>query len=306
MKTALAVVFFLLFTVPVAGGDTVRKESEPFQPLPSCIPGWMIEGTIARYTKDTLYEHINGESELYFPYGFSRADSARYISPKDPKVSIVADVYHMGSILDAFGIFSNYRQADAETVAIGSGGTVSEAQIMFYQGKYFIRLNVSGTLSLDRDVLVACAKAVSARVPGGNSPPPETKLLSITDISPATVRYFPESVLGYRVFPRGFVAGSPALGEDAKIFLILCTSEAEARETMQRYRAMVEKEGGKTENSGNRTTERITAVDPLYKKVTMERIGKYVAGIVEGGSDTVNRERIFERLRAHITKVPEK
>jgi hypothetical protein len=44
----------------------------------SCGSGWRIETKARYYDRDTLSERINGEAELYLPYGFDRMAAARY------------------------------------------------------------------------------------------------------------------------------------------------------------------------------------------------------------------------------------
>ena len=74
-------------------------------------------GTLAKltgkpvyYDRDTLSDRIDGEAELYFPYGFDRMAAARYVSEKSPGTGVDVEIYRMGSLLDAFGIYANYRQ----------------------------------------------------------------------------------------------------------------------------------------------------------------------------------------------------
>jgi hypothetical protein len=76
----------------------------------------VLDGKVKQYTAEDLYVYINGEAELYMPYGFEILGSAFYGKGGDTRSGIVADVYRMGSLLDAFGIYSNYRDTGAEPV----------------------------------------------------------------------------------------------------------------------------------------------------------------------------------------------
>ena len=92
----------------------------PILPQPMCGPGWTLEGKIARYDQDTLSDRIDGEAELYFPYGFQFLASGRYTRQDQ---SLDLDVFRMGSLLDAFGVYANYRPKGAEPVpAVTKGG----------------------------------------------------------------------------------------------------------------------------------------------------------------------------------------
>ena len=60
----------------------------------------------------------------------------------------------MGSLLDAFGIYANYRRADYKSVKIGEERvSYHPTQLMFYQDRYFVRLQVTGATSLPRESL---------------------------------------------------------------------------------------------------------------------------------------------------------
>ena len=88
---------------------------EELLPPLSCGTGWKIEGKPAFYDRDTLSDRINGEAELYFPYGFDRMAAARYASEKLPGAGMDVEIYRMGSLLDAFGMYANYRQKEGRT-----------------------------------------------------------------------------------------------------------------------------------------------------------------------------------------------
>ncbi|MCX5719000.1 MAG: hypothetical protein NT055_03385 [Nitrospirae bacterium] len=165
------------------------KPIESVLPSPGFSEGWVMEGKVNSYTKDTLYEYIDGESELYFPYGFEIVGSALYVKVGNPNIALVADVFKMGSLLDAFGIYSNYRMPYAEKVNIGSEGFVTQSQFMFYKDRYFVRLAASGTLTRERAVFIACAEAIAKNLPGGSSRPKELELLKIPDVIPHTEKY---------------------------------------------------------------------------------------------------------------------
>ncbi len=91
---------------------------ETIMPVPACAEGWTLDGKVTFYDKETLFDRIDGESELYFPYGFQMLAYARYQNRQNPMIAIDADVYKMGSLLDAFGIFANYRRKDDSDAAL--------------------------------------------------------------------------------------------------------------------------------------------------------------------------------------------
>jgi hypothetical protein len=290
------IICILLLTIhasaPVFAAD---GSMENLLPPRGCAQGWTLKDKIALFDKDTLFDHINGEAELYFPYGFDMLATATYMNRKNTEVWIVADVYRMASLLDAFGIYSNYRKADAA----GAEGFVSSSQLMYYQDRYFVRLQVTGATSLGQDVFFACARSVSEKLPFNARPAGELEALKIPGIVPKTERYIAKSLLGYAFFRRGIIADALVEGERVQVFLVTEDSVSTAREAFDHYRSYL-KEGGKNiQLQEERDYVSIMAVDPLYGGVFVEQSGRYITGAVrlkEPSSATKLIEQLRERL----------
>ena len=73
----LSLALFTLSASPAAGADNGSMLS--ILPADGCGEGWVMEEKPALFTVDTLFDHINGEAELYFPYGFDTLATARYV-----------------------------------------------------------------------------------------------------------------------------------------------------------------------------------------------------------------------------------
>ena len=260
---------------------------------------WAIEDEAKLFDKENLFDHINGEAELYFPYGFESLATANYLNDDDHDLSIVADVYKMGSLLDAFGIYSNYRKANNSWVAIGGEGFISPTQLMFYQDRYFVRLQVSGETKLPQDVLLACARAISGKLPAGSGQPKELDVLKIEALVPKSERYLAQSLLGYVFFRQGLIADARLQNEKMQIFAIREDTPAAARETFDQYSAYLKAEGQGiqlTENAGQRL---VAANDPLYGDVRVVQAGRYIAGTVRVKNNQLAGQ-ILEQLQRRI------
>jgi hypothetical protein len=290
-------IFFLTIHawVPVFAADGAM---ENLLPAYGCAQGWTLKDK-ALFDKDTLFDHINGEAELYFPYGFDMLATATYMNGNDSEVWIVADVYRMSSPLDAFGIYSNYRKADTASVAIGAEGFVSSSQLMFYQDRYFVRLQVTGATGLGQDVFLACARAVSQKLPANARPAGELEALKIPGIIPRTERYIAKSLLGYAFLRRGMIADALLEGERAQVFLVPEDSVSAAREAFDRYHSYLKAEGKKVQLQEGRDYVTMVAVDPLYGGVFVERSGRYIIGAVRL-KEPSSAAKLIEQLRERL------
>ena len=272
-------VFFLLAMMAClqtahAAGPKIEKLLPPKQ----CAQGWSIEGGIKLFDKETLFDHINGEAELYFPYGFEALAAAVYVRNGNSEEAITMDVYRMGSVLDAFGIYSNYRRPDAEPASSGAEGFVTPTQIMFYQDRFFVRIQASSAGGLDRSTLIACARSISDKIPSHPGRPREVSWLKIPHAVPHSERYLAKSLLGYDFFNSGLIADVLTGKEKIQVFVILDPSPNHARTTLAQYRAYLQKSGAKISPESER--ESLAAIDPLYGNALIKQSGRFLIGAV--------------------------
>jgi hypothetical protein len=299
---AISSIIICVFLLTINASVPVLAVDGPMEnllPARGCAHGWALKDKAALFDKDTLFDHINGEAELYFPYGFDMLATATYTNGNNSDVWIVADVYRMASLLDAFGIYSNYRKADAAGVTVGAEGFVSSSQLMFYQDRYFVRLQVTGATSLGQDVLLACARSVSEKLPINARPVGELEALKIPGIVPKTERYIAKSLLGYAFFRRGIIADALLEGERAQIFLVPEDSISAAREAFDQYRSYLKAEGKNVQLQEGPDYVTMVAVDPLYGGVFVERSGRYIIGAVRL-KEPSSATKLIEQLRGRL------
>ena len=286
----------LLFMPSVSTAAAENSAMISLLPAGGCAAGWVMDDKPALFTEETLFDHINGEAELYFPYGFDALATARYVKKDAPGSELMADVYRMGSLLDAFGIWSNYRKADAPGCAVGADCVLSSSQMLFYQDRYFVRLQATGTPTPGQDVFLACGRALSRNLPPGKGRPGELELFQVPGVVPKTERYLPQSVLGYPFFRRGLTAEANLTGQRAQVFVVIEDSAAAARKAFDQYLASLKEEGREAKLSGKEGKISLEGVDPLYGKVIVEQSGRYLIGAIRL-KDTATAKPVIEALR---------
>jgi len=290
-------IIWLLYAPAAVCADQVNLAKA--LPAPACARDWPMDGRAALFDKDTLFDHINGESELYFPYGFEVLAFARYVNGHDPHAAMDADIYKMGSLLDAFGMYANYRRKDDGNVNVGTEGTASSSQLLFYQDRYLVRLQASGTTNPGADICLACASAISEKLPRNTGRPKEIDAFMIPAINPKSVRYIAQSLLGYDFFRKGIVADAMLKDEQVQVFQVFENSGESARKAFDRYGEYL-----KTSDQNVRiaqTPHRISlkARDPLYGNVVVEQAGRFIYGAVRV-KETSGVQQLIETLRKRI------
>ena len=272
---------------------------ESILPQDGFLRGWAIEGQVKRYTPDNLYTYINGEAEMYMPFGFQIVSTALYVNAGNPDAALVADVYRMGSLIDAFGIYSYYRDPAAAKVQVGSEGFADESQLMFYKDKYFVRLSTSGASSPENAVFVKCAEAIATRIPGESLRPKELEILKVPGITTGTEKYSALSVMGYAFFKRGLTAETDRDRHPLKVFVIIDESEQASSKSFDSYVRYLRERGIKpdTENGAEGLTLR--SQDPLYKNVIVRQAGRYLLGV----AGTATPEETASLIKSMETRI---
>jgi hypothetical protein len=251
----------------------------------SCASGWVMEGKVATYAPENLYRYIDGEAELYLPYGFKKAATVRYVKAATSSggtqgSGLVVNIFEMGSLLDAFGIYSNYRSSTLPQVKVGAEGFLDETELMFYQGPYFVQIETSGTLTQEAGLFQSCAEAVSGKIPDGREKPRELNFLKLANAAPLTEKYYPQGLLGYSFFGKGLTVEVTIGAETVKGLVMLAGSEEKARRILEEYARYLKKSKAVPQISRDKKGVSLHVVDPLYKGAVLRQSGSFLVGVV--------------------------
>ena len=124
------------------------------------MDGWTLAGQPQVFSPDTLYDYINGGSDLYLKYEFEELTVVEY---RKGTMSVSAEVYRHRTPDHAFGIYSQERVPSAEFLAIGAQGYYENAVCNFIQRGYYVKLSGENTGADDREILLGFARRISGR-----------------------------------------------------------------------------------------------------------------------------------------------
>jgi hypothetical protein len=294
--------------------------------------GWTLDSGPEVYTKKTLFRHINGQAELFFKYGFQKSAFAIYQEKKNEKNQIELDVYDMGNVLHAFGIFSRFRNED-RPAGIGLDSYFDDRSLIFYKGQYFIMLYATES---DSSMLKEWAMMISSRISDPSSPPKEIDYFPKEGLQLGSIQYFPEGLLGYQFLKRGFQGTyigkdqvkvedkakakvevkdedkvkvevkaedqdkTTADGKEFHLFLAIFNNSQDAAYALKTYRDSLSKKG--KVHSGIPTPFEPNALrgeDPYRGKVIVVPKGFYLAGII-GFENPKSAEKLLEEFVKNI------
>ncbi len=270
-----------------ASSEAVTLESLVPREMPE---GWSLIDGPRSYTRKTLFEHIDGQAELFLKYGFRRSVFAIYQSSKNPNHQIELDIYDMGNILQAFGIFSRFR-AEGRASGIGLDSYIDDQSALFYKGRYFVM--VYSTES-NPSALKQFSVAVSLKIKDHSPPPKEIGYFPTRGLKPGSIQYFPEGLLGHQFLDKGFqgtyVEKVEVKAEDKDkvevedkefhLFLAIFKHAQGAMSALKTYKEDLSKKGKPSSSSVQFGIRALKGEDPYHGKVFVLQKGFYLLGVV--------------------------
>jgi hypothetical protein len=190
--------------------------------------------TQQEYSPATLYEIINGQAEIYLPYGFRKMSFITFAPANAPDDAFEVEVNEMATPLDAFGLYSYLRSRDDLPAAVGTEGRMGTTQLSFYLGNCFVRVR-SVQPRNEADRLLAIGRAIASLLPAQTAPPRELQLLKVEGVRESTLTYATRSLLGLEFFPKGLQAEAVQAGREFQLLNLFFDNAEAAQEALSRF-----------------------------------------------------------------------
>lgn len=267
--------------------------------LPKDPPkGWVLIERPRLFTRKTLFEHLDGQAELYFKYGYQKSIFAIYQHQEKSEDQIEIDIYDMGNILQAFGMFSRLRSED-RSGGIGLDSSFDNRSILFYKGKYFVMLY--GTES-DPSTMKELAVLISSRISDASPIPKEIHFFPSRGLKPGSIQYFSEGLLGHRFLKRGFQATYRGGAKEFHLFLGQFKNSGEARAALKIYKDYLTQKGKiQSEIRDGFGPHALRGEDPYQGNVLVVQKGFYLVGMV-GFENEKEADDCLSEMIQNVTK----
>jgi len=181
-KKCLSAIFFLLMVFFMKGTDKV----DFFKQLPVEINGWIKSAKDIHYSKDNLYDYIDGGAELYLSYGFTKLWVRKY--QKKDQTEIIVDVFDMGSSTNAYGVFSHSRESSSALV--GQGSEYAGGLLIFWKGQYYISILAYPENQGARETVFEIGKMIDQSIRKPGKLPAIISSLPTQGLVKESIRYF--------------------------------------------------------------------------------------------------------------------
>jgi hypothetical protein len=289
--------------------------------LPKDIPeGWTLIDGPHQYTKKTLFEHIDGQAEIFFKYGFQKSVFTIYQNKKNPESQIEMDIYDLGNVVQAFGIFSRFRNED-RPMGIGLDSYLDEHSALFYKGRYFVLFYSTES---NPSILKGWAEKIALKILDHSLSPKEIGFFPKNELKPGSIQYFSEGLLGYQFLKRGFQGTYIEKAEDEakgkakvkdriniedekkakskekeiKLFLAIFKDSQEAMGALKAYREELSKKSKVPVSiSSQFGSNTLKGEDPYQGQVIVSQKGFYLLGVIGFKKEKDGENRLSEFMK---------
>ncbi len=130
-------------TISAAAEKEIAAPENPGFPGASGITGFRLLGGEHRYTRENLYEHVDGHAEYFIGAGFVGLTVTEYVVAvsRTEQPDIQVEVYDMGKGIQAFGVLVDESGENPRAVSVGTMGFSTSGGVNFIKGRYYVKIN---------------------------------------------------------------------------------------------------------------------------------------------------------------------
>jgi hypothetical protein len=180
---------------------------------------WKAAEAARTYDPASLFEYIDGAAEAYISYDFRELIVANY-RHASAKATLTAEIYDMGTALNAFGIYSAERFPESRFLPVGVQGYMEEGSLNFLAGRYYVKLMCYEAGDRTEAILKAYAGAVASRIKDAGAFPALLRAFAGDGLVPNSEKYIARNFMGFKFLNRGYAAAFKRGGQDFEAFVI--------------------------------------------------------------------------------------
>lgn len=199
------------------------------------INDWKLNLIRNIYHPNELYAILGEKAEYYNNCGFYELRLAEY-SKKEGK-TVFVELYSFNDISGTCGVYMSERNPDFEIQKVGTEGLYIRGEMMFFAGKYFVKLTDKGTLLSEKSELIEIGNQIAKHLSTECKWPDPVMLLPAKNKISNTEEYIPAGFLGYPFFNRVFTAKYD-IRNPVALFILSRDTEEETRALLDMYIGM--------------------------------------------------------------------
>lgn len=252
---------------------------------------------------DDVYVKIDGKADLYLTAGFVHLTCQRFALKATNDVWMEWFVYDMGTLPNAFSVFSLQRRAEAQTISLTPFAYQTQNALFFVNGCYYVEAVTAMPAEPMMTAMMTMARQFVTAHPPGAVEIPELKLFPSENLEAGSQSLQVVDAFGFDGFTNIFTAKyqlpSGATNVEALAFLEITKSAADAAALRDSYRSFLLANGGSEIASGDASLGKpinfMDSVEIVFAESNM------VAG-VHAAPDAGSAAKIAQQLADNLWK----
>jgi hypothetical protein len=231
---------------PVA---TKPVATAPNDSLPTLPPELSAFSAPETFTADNLYDKVDGKADLYLTAGFVGMQCQRLALKATNDVWMEWFIYDMGTLPQAFSVFSLQRRAEAQPLDLTPFAYQTQNSLYFVSGRYYVEAVTAMPTEPMMTAMRAMARQFVAVHPPGAAEIPELKLFPPENLEAGSQGLQIADAFGFDQFTNIFTAKyrlpGGATNTEVLAFLELTKTSTAAAALRDAYRSFLLANGGK-------------------------------------------------------------
>jgi hypothetical protein len=246
-------------------------------------PDMEVMSPVESFGADTLSDKINGKAELYLSAGFLNLDAQRFVKPAAPGSWMEVFVYDMGSLRNAFAVYSTQKREATAPFDLTPFCTMTSNALYFVHGRHYVEIIASVASEDLMQAMVFSGRAFVQKTPVKEEHIDELALFPQEHLEAGSIVLLPSDAFGFHAMKNVFTGLYHVNGQELTAFVIRTGAEDEAVKLVAAYQAFLEANGG----------TRAPMTSPIEGGILVEIMetfelffphGPYVAGVHEAES----------------------
>ncbi len=191
-----------------------------------------------------LSNKINGKAELYLSAGFKRLESQRFRAQETTDEWMEVFIYDMGSIENAFSVFSQQQRDDAQPADFGQFSYKTQNALYWVHGPFYVEIIASIPSEIHSKAMADFARAFVGNIQVEAGSIDEQSLFPQLGLDQNSITLISADAFGFAGFDRVFIAGYKLGASELTAFISKRNTALEARQLASAYREFLLTYGG--------------------------------------------------------------
>jgi len=295
MVSGLAVIAIGILLV---GAVAVAEQSDIPSPAIAPPPGLKASGPPEAFSPETLWEKINGGAEFYLSTGFVSLTSQLYEGSENVDSKLGVNIYHMGSILNAFSVFSLQRRDNAQAIDVTQFAYQTENTVYLVHGPFYVEILWIQPLNGGISILKLLAEQFVRETPIKGQDLPQLALFPPQNLVKGSVSMISKDAFGFEPLDNVFTAEYMVDQDRATAYISKQKTDQETRALVTGLYTYFKDYGGRTIQP-NIAIQDVRMIEIMGTFDLMFSMGGYFAGVHEAPTQK-QAEEIAEMLAASL------